>query len=121
MKIKMESVFLFFRILPAILAMVGIGIRQLKSRTPVGFYTGTEPPKPEEIRDIPAYNKRHGWMWIGFGLGMLVCWLAGAITGDDWVFTIFFLTEVFGGLVLMMLLHHKWLKQYKVEPPEKEM
>lgn len=114
-----ESVFSFFCILPVILIMVGIGIHQLKSRMPVGFYTGEKPPKPEEIRDVPAYNKRHGWMWISYGLGMLVSWTAGAFTGNVLVFGILFPAEIFGGLFLMLYLHHKWLSQYKVQPSER--
>ena len=46
------------------LVMIVIGVRQMKSETPVGFYTGERAVKPEEITDIPAWNRKHGIMWI---------------------------------------------------------
>jgi hypothetical protein len=32
--------------------MIGIGVSQLKSRAPVGFYTGEKPPTEEELTDV---------------------------------------------------------------------
>ena len=32
--------------------MLGIGVSQLKSKEPVGFYTGEKPPKAEQLSDV---------------------------------------------------------------------
>ncbi len=47
--------------------MTGIGISQLKSRKPVGFYTGVKPPEEKQLRDVKAWNRKHGIMWIVYG------------------------------------------------------
>ncbi len=101
------------------LILVGIGVWMLKSKAPVGFYSGEKPPKPEEIRDVAAYNKRHGWMWICYGLGMPLAWLVGVLTGKEAVLLILVFAEVIGGAFVLVFLHHRWLKKYKVEPSEK--
>ena len=46
------------------LIMLGIGISQLKSKDPVGFYTGEKPPEKERLSDVNAWNKKHGMMWV---------------------------------------------------------
>lgn len=48
--------------------MIGIGISQFKSKIPVGFYTNVEPPKEHDLTDMNAWNKKHGMMWITYGL-----------------------------------------------------
>lgn len=32
--------------------MIGIGISQIRSRDPVGFYSGEKPPKEDELIDV---------------------------------------------------------------------
>ena len=44
------------------LIMFGIGISQLKSKDPVGFYTGEKPPEKERLSDVNAWNKKHGML-----------------------------------------------------------
>lgn len=44
--------------------MISIGVKQRKSKTPVGFYTGEEPPKAEGLTDVTEWNKKHGLLWI---------------------------------------------------------
>ena len=36
------------------LIMFGIGISQLRSKDPVGFYTGVKPPQKEQLSDVHA-------------------------------------------------------------------
>lgn len=54
------------------LFMVAIGIAQLKSKDPVGFYSGEEPPKAESLTDVSTWNKRHGMMWLIYGIIIFV-------------------------------------------------
>jgi hypothetical protein len=64
----------------ASLFMISIGVSQLKSKTPVGFYTGEKPPKAEELTDVSAWNRKHGMMWVLYGVAdssIMVCWFSG--------------------------------------------
>ena len=63
--------------------MVGIGIFQLKSKEPVGFYSGEKPFAKEEISDVIAWNKQHGWMWIIYGIVIFLSYGIGYIIGMD--------------------------------------
>ena len=57
-----ESVFSLCIIILSSFPLIIIGIVQYKSKTPVGFWSGKNPPAKEQVRDIPAYNKKHGLM-----------------------------------------------------------
>lgn len=37
------------------LVMIGIGIVQLKSKRPVGFWSGVKPPDAKRVKDVEAY------------------------------------------------------------------
>ena len=41
--------------------MLGIGVSQLKSKEPVGFYTGEKPPKVDQLSDVNSCNVDHLW------------------------------------------------------------
>ena len=44
------------------LIMIGIGVSQIKSKDPVGFYTHEKAPRKQQITDVEAWNKKHGIM-----------------------------------------------------------
>ena len=43
------------------IVMIIIGISQMRSKKPVGFYSGEKPPREEELSDVVAWNKKHGY------------------------------------------------------------
>ena len=43
-----------------------MGVVALRLKKPMHFWAGSV-VKPEEITDIPAYNRANGIMWISFG------------------------------------------------------
>lgn len=94
------------------LMMISIGVVQLRSKKPVGFYTGEKPLKPEQISDVSAWNRKHGIMWILYGCTIIACWFVGLIMGD----TLWFLIPFFGGILLPIFLmvwyHEKLKKEY---------
>lgn len=49
------------------LLMISIGVSQLKSQEPVGFYSGEKPPNKDELTDVISWNKKHGTMWVLYG------------------------------------------------------
>ena len=46
------------------LFMMAIGIAQLKSQDPVGFYSGEKPPKAEDLTDVHAWNKNQFFLCL---------------------------------------------------------
>lgn len=45
---------------------IAVGVAAHKSEKPIHFWAGSTVP-PEEIRDIPAYNRANGMMWLTYG------------------------------------------------------
>lgn len=92
------------------LIMIGIGISNLRSTTPVGFYSGEKPPKEEELTDVHIWNKRHGMMWILYGVTIMFSWLIGLFVGDS----VWCLLPLCGGVILpviVMVWYHQRLKR----------
>lgn len=92
--------------------MMGIGISQLRSKKPVGFYSGEKPPGEDELSDVKAWNQKHGWMWVIYGIIILISFGIGALMGD----TLWSVIPMCAGVVLplpiMILYHHKLVKIY---------
>ena len=93
--------------------MMSIGIYQIKSKNPVWFYTGEKPPRAEELSDVKAWNKKHGFMWVIYGIVIIASYGAGAMMGD----TIWSAIPMCGGVIIplpfMIMYHHKLIKIYK--------
>lgn len=53
------------------LLLVVLGILQMKSKEPVGFWSGVKPPTGDKVSDVAAYNKKHGIMWVIYGAGIV--------------------------------------------------
>lgn len=87
--------------------MIGIGITQRKSKNPVGFYSGVEAPKVDEVRDVKAWNKKHGIMWIIYGCCIMIS-AFGVVLVED---ASLILIPALGGITLplpfMILYHHR--------------
>lgn len=94
------------------LLMISIGVSQLKSQEPVGFYSGEKPPKKDELTDVISWNKKHGTMWVLYGIIIMISYFIGAMIGDSaWS-----VVPMCGGLlipvVFMILYHNKLKKKY---------
>ena len=94
------------------LFMIAIGISNFKSIEPVGFYSGVEPPPSQEITDIPAYNKTHGWMWVLYGIGFIICGVLAFPTNSDLVYALVSCVFAIGGAILLMIGHTYLEKKY---------
>lgn len=99
----------------AALLMIGIGIWQIRSKKPVGFYSGEEPPRESELSDVDAWNKKHGRMWVLYGLIIMVCYAAGA----KMIESIWCLIPMCGGIMLpvpvLIWYHHQLVKRYRTK------
>lgn len=107
-----ESVICFVIYALLALFMMGIGVVQLKSKEPVGFYSGEKPPKAENITDIKAWNTKHGMMWLIYGIVILISFFIGNMIGNS----IWSIIPMVGGVIIpvifMIWYHHQLRKKY---------
>lgn len=105
--------FVIYLIVAAV--MFGIGISQYRSTKPVGFYSGEKPPKESELTDVIMWNKKHGKMWIGYGIVIMASYALGIpfISMDS----VWCVVPLCGGVMLplpvMIWYHNKWIRNYK--------
>lgn len=88
-----------------------IGIVQYKSREPVGFWAGKEPPGKDQITDVKAYNHKHGLMWMLYGAGFILCFGCGMFL-SSLLAVILAGIECIGGIFLMILYHNRLDRTY---------
>lgn len=96
--------------------MLGIGVSQLKSKEPVGFYTGEKPPKAEQLSDVNSWNKKHGVMWIIYGFCIIGAWICSAFIGGGSIYSV--IPLCIGMLIpipVMVVLHHNLVKRYFIK------
>lgn len=96
------------------LIMIIIGICQMRKKDiPVGFYNMVDPPKKEEVTDLVQWNKKHGLIWIVYGICIELGFWLGYFSKID-ILEMIFMT---GGVVIplpFMILKHKSLeKEYR--------
>ena len=98
--------------------MIGIGVSQYKSRKPVGFYTGVKPPEEKSLRDVEAWNRKHGIMWIVYGGVIIGCGLVSLIAGvigcDSVFLTMAECAVMVGGVFVMMWYHVRLERLYRI-------
>ena len=90
-----------------------IALWALKKKTPMHFWSGTT-VKPEEITDIPAYNRANAKMWAIFGACFFVIGIVGLFSiGASGV-----LTMVVGlpGVFVLIKTYNKIYKKYEKRP-----
>lgn len=96
------------------LVMIGIGISNIKSKKPCGFYTGEKGPDESKLKDKDKWNRKHGLMWITYGIIIMLMWGCGLLCGDSaWI-----LLPYIGGLLipipLMIAYHNKLIRDYVI-------
>ncbi len=94
------------------LLMIGIGISQINSKKPVGFFSGEEPPKAEDITDLRAWNKKHGMMWIIYGAFIIFSAIIGYFINDPLLAVIPLSCGMILPVILMVLYHDRLVKKY---------
>ena len=94
------------------LLMIGIGIHQFRSKDPVGFYTGEKPPQKEQITDVRAWNRKHGIMWIIYGICIVLSWVCSTLIGDSLYAVIPLAAGILLIPVVIIICHHRLVKKY---------
>lgn len=93
--------------------MVVLGISQVRTKDkPVGFYNVIDPPKAEEISDIVQWNKKHGFIWIIYGICIELGFWLGCVMPIEVLEAVFMMGGVIIPLPFMVLRHRKLEKMY---------
>ena len=92
--------------------VMGLGIYQIKSDKPVGFYSGVEPPKPEELTDVRAWNIKHGAIWIVYGIVIIVSSVLSVFLLSGALCAIGLMGGTILPFPLMLWYHHRLSKLY---------
>ena len=96
--------------------MIIIGLSQISNKeNPVGFYNVIDPPKKEEISDVVQWNKKHGIIWIVYGLCIELGFWLGYVMPVEALEMIFMMGGVIFPLPFMVMRHHKLEKEYKIK------
>ena len=94
--------------------MLGIGLVQIKSKKPVAFYSGEKPPLEKTVKDIEKWNRKHGIMWILYGIAIVLGIIGGVIVGDSPLLVVIYCGSLLP-IVIMVLYHKKLVKEYIIE------
>lgn len=106
-----ETIICIAILLICAIPLIVIGIFQVKSKEPVGFWTGVKPPTRDKVSDVTAYNKMHGIMWILYGAGIIPSFFLGMIFGEIAALCAMGV-EIIGGLVVMICYHNYLNRKY---------
>ncbi|MDR2089711.1 MAG: hypothetical protein LBP73_10185 [Clostridiales Family XIII bacterium] len=87
----------------------GIALWAYKRRDPAHFWAGST-IKPEEIADIPAYNRAIGRMWATFAGGMALSGVIGA--ADALIGGIVLGFVCAAGIPIMILVYGRIYRKY---------
>jgi hypothetical protein len=93
------------------LVFFAIAFWAFKRKDPMHFWSGTT-VRPEEITDIPAYNRANGLMWAVYAASM-------ALTGIISLFsvkigTILLMLISVPGIVVLILVYNRIYKKYRI-------
>ena len=105
-----ETIIGFVIMIYVSIIMIGIGIAQIRSKDPVGFYTGEKPPRKEQLSDVKMWNKKHGMLWISYGVAIIVAFVLSMLVNEE-VFSAVILIGVIVGALPVMIWYHNWLKK----------
>ena len=109
-----ETIICIVILLICAIPLIVIGMFQVKSKEPVGFWTGVKPPSRDKVSDVTSYNKKHGMMWILYGSGIIPAFFLGKIFGGV-AATCAMGVEIIGGLVVMICYHNYLNRKYVVQ------
>ena len=107
----MENLVFLIIMIPLAAFFTGLGVFAWKRKKPMWFWSGSE-VKPWQIRDIPAYNRANGWMWIGYSLGF---WAAAVLSLLNVPAAgILVAAWCLGGIPVLILGYNRIYNKYKV-------
>ncbi|HHU75035.1 MAG TPA: hypothetical protein GXZ28_10530 [Clostridiales bacterium] len=108
----MSSENIFFAVICWVTSLIfgAIAFCAFKRKDPMHFWSGTT-VSPEEIEDIPAYNRANGLMWTVYSLCILVAGILSLYSMK--IGTILLVTVCLPGSVFLVLAYKLIYKKYK--------
>ena len=91
---------------------LGLGIYASKKEKPMHFYSGIE-VKASEIRDVKAYNKENGIMWIMYSLWYYCAAIVGFF--NSVLALILMISSCTIGLWILVVHYKRIEKKYRVK------
>lgn len=76
------------------LIFIGLGIRNYKAKKPVTINTSIKPPKEENFVSVKEWNRKHGIMWIIFGIILFAGYVLSCIFVDNLFLCMLFLVII---------------------------
>ena len=67
------------------------------------------------LLDIENWNKKHGIMWILYGIAIVIGIVGGLIVGDSPLLVVIYCGSLLLPIVIMVLYHKKLVKDYIIE------
>ena len=67
------------------------------------------------VKDIENWNKKHGIMWILYGIAIVIGIVGGLIVGDSPLLVVIYCGSLLLPIVIMVLYHKKLVKDYIIE------
>lgn len=93
--------------------MMAIGFFQFrKKEAPVGFYNVIDPPRKEDITDVIQWNRKHGAIWIIYGICIEAGFWLGFVMPTEILEMIFMMGGVVIPLPFMVFRHRSLEKKY---------
>ncbi len=106
----MDNIIWLIIMVPVSLLFTGIGMYARRRKKPMWFWSGSTVHE-YEIRDIPAYNRANGIMWLCYSSVFWISTVLGffkvAAAG------IFLSIGCLGGLPFLIIAYQKIYKKYK--------
>ena len=91
-----------------------LGIHYIRSEKPLGFYTNEKPPKPEEITDVKAWNRKHGFSFMVFAAAITVVVLAPMFL-DSLVGIVIIILGTAAAIAGFIIYHKHLEKLYRIK------
>ena len=98
--------------IPICLLMTGLGVFAMRREKPMWFFSGTK-VKPEEITDVPAYNRANGIMWIVYALAFWISTGVGLVNMKAGGIMLVIVSV--GGSLMLMFAYHRIYEKYRVK------
>ena len=106
----MEKIIWLLIMIPTSAMFTGIGIFAWKRKKPMWFWAGST-VRESEIRDVPAYNRANGIMWLLYSGVFWVSTLLGAF--DVGIAGIVMMIGCTAGIIALVVAYTKIYDYYK--------
>ena len=92
------------------LIFIAMAVWAFKRKTPMHFWSGST-VTPEEITDIPAYNRANGVMWAAYAAGMAMAGAAGLFSVNAGV--VLLLIVCLPGIAVLIIAYKRIYNRYR--------